>query len=283
MILDSVVAVPTFKGLDGAPGTSTVQGGAGPDVTLTGGDAGADNGAGGNHGGNLFIKGGQQTFNSGQSGYGEQGSVIIGETTTDEIRLGHDPVPGSMDFGHILFRGRICPNYLEGVAGGGTTPQPDWSSLKFEANSYPANVTTDSGVPGQGATGIRMFPGKPVASTTALDGKDTTISGGAGSDGTNTIAAGSGKHLYLLAGAPGTNNGGGAGNSGNVYVDAVPGAGGSLTGLVCLGINDAKEIRIGNSGSDLGFFGVSPAAKQSVAADTLANLYTALRAYGLIA
>lgn len=39
----------------------------------------------------------------------------------------------------------------------------------------------------------------------------------------------------------------------------------------------------GNSaGRQLGFFGTAPVIKQTVASDTLANLYTALRAYGLI-
>ena len=37
------------------------------------------------------------------------------------------------------------------------------------------------------------------------------------------------------------------------------------------------------AGARMGFFNTTPVAQQSVASDTLANLYTALRNYGLIA
>ncbi|NBO99914.1 MAG: hypothetical protein EBU90_07265 [Proteobacteria bacterium] len=44
----------------------------------------------------------------------------------------------------------------------------------------------------------------------------------------------------------------------------------------------STSTRIETDSTGIGFFGTAPVAKQSVASDTLANLYTALRNYGLI-
>lgn len=43
-----------------------------------------------------------------------------------------------------------------------------------------------------------------------------------------------------------------------------------------------KDVVQFESGTKIGFFGKDPLAQQSLASDTLANLLTALRAYGII-
>lgn len=43
-----------------------------------------------------------------------------------------------------------------------------------------------------------------------------------------------------------------------------------------------KDTVVFESGTKVGFFGKDPVKQQSVASDTLANLYTALRTYGII-
>lgn len=225
----------------GSDGTALIQAGAGGDVFYTGGDAGADNGAGGNHGGNVFVQGGAQTFNIGQSGFGEQGSVIIGETTTDEIRLGHDPAAG-MDFGHVLFRGDVCPNRFSSFA------QADWPSIQFESNpSFLANITTAARTVGNGATGIHVRCGQPIANFAAfaaLIGGYIKISAGQGSDGNGAHPAGAGNDLDLFAGDAGINNGGGGANSGNIHVDAGAKSGAGTAGVVSIGPNNASQTLI---------------------------------------
>jgi hypothetical protein len=42
------------------------------------------------------------------------------------------------------------------------------------------------------------------------------------------------------------------------------------------------NLTLGTSGGNMGFYGTAAVARQTITSDTLANLYTALRAYGLI-
>lgn len=63
-------------------------------------------------------------------------------------------------------------------------------------------------------------------------------------------------------------------NNGNTYLNC------GAAASTLLRYNGTTRIQLNSTG--IGFFGATPVAKQTVASDTLANLYTALRNYGLI-
>ena len=69
----------------------------------------------------------------------------------------------------------------------------------------------------------------------------------------------------------------GTGSTGSTTTINIGSAGGATNTIAIRG-----NLTLGTSGGNMGFWGTAAVARQTITSDTLANLYTALRAYGLI-
>jgi hypothetical protein len=87
------------RGGTGGDGTAVVAAAAGSPAYLLGGAAGANGGAGGNDGGNAYVRGGAAT------GAGTNGAAILGDINTSAVRIPTDNIPfttgGANDGGFV--------------------------------------------------------------------------------------------------------------------------------------------------------------------------------------
>ena len=232
--------VMTVRSGKGGDGTGIAVAGPGGDLIIRGADAGSNGGAGGNHGGNVSVIGGLGTNATSQ-----HGGVLIGETTTDEIRIGHEPVSG-MDLGHIRLTGHIADT---------STTTADAYSVRFDNNPVSGTHIVDVNAPGVGSLAaylsITSGRGGAADGATAGGGGIITLQGGPGGAGSAGKAAGAGGATRLYGGAAGTNGGGGGANGGSVSVDGGTATGAGTTGTAFFGTDNTRTsaTSLGHTGA----------------------------------
>ncbi len=126
-----------------------------------------------------------------------------------------------------------------------------------------------------------------VSTTVNFAGAATTLAVGnvaTAAQTVNMFTASTGASTYnfatgaTLAATTKTINIGTAGVSGSTTVVNIGSAVAGATNTIAIRGN----LTLGTSGGNMGFWGTAAVARQTITSDTLANLYTALRAYGLI-
>jgi hypothetical protein len=136
---------------------------------------------------------------------------------------------------------------------------------------YGGAAGVGAGAAGVGGT-LQLAGGNGGAGTdTGAAGVGGTVNmlGGAGGAGTASTAAGAGGDLFISGGTGGTDNGGGVGAGGNIYIDAGSDSLGAPSGAVNIGINSATaSVAIGSSIGLLGLYGASPVAQPSSTGQT---------------
>jgi hypothetical protein len=126
-----------------------------------------------------------------------------------------------------------------------------------------------------------------AATTLNIGGPATTLAIGNTATAAQTVnmfTASTASSIYNFAtgatanGSTKTINIGTAGLLGSTTIVNIGSAVASATNTIAIRGN----LTLGTSGGNMGFWGTAAVARQTIASDTLANLYTALRAYGLI-
>ena len=260
--------------------------GAGGELTLRGGDAGAVSDGDGATGGNVILQGGIGTVVSGQ-----HGGIFIGEFTTDEIRIGHLPVV-NLNQGNIRHTGHFAVSLRSLVAGG------DGYSIRFQFSNggyTEETATTKTGNQGGGICHLidaapapdgtasvgthlmfRAGPGTTVPDSQGTIGGTLSLEAGPGGAGGVATYAGPGGNLKLRAGASGASGGQGRYYGGVAYLDGGDSSSLGLYGDIRLGTLTTNQVFIGRSDGALSFYGhaaaVRPAAYNLNAGGTSRNL-----------
>lgn len=245
--------------------------GAGGELVLRGGDAGAKADGDGATGGNVILIGGLGTISSGQ-----HGGIFIGESTTDEIRIGHLPIQ-NLNQGNIRHTGHFAVSLHSLVAGG------DGYSVRFQYRNggyTDADATARTGNQGGGITHLidaapapegtmsvgtnlvfRAGPGTPVASSQGTTGGTLTFEGGKGGAGQSAYYAGAGGNVRIRGGASGASGGQGRYYGGVLYLDGGESDVMVRHGDVRVGTGTTHSVYIGRSDGKIGFHGATPVAR----------------------